>query len=476
MIDMVEFREFERDYSLFNLKIDGVPIWERLRFSTYQEIKQQSGTGQAHTSVNLDNNDHVKGAKIWLRNLFHRNPFLTSKSDVIFVGHQRRKKKLDGYWWDIYCDPIHEEGSLNSVHFEKPYLLKHRTPAKTESLRYLEFIIYGGTIQRKLGLHNITLSPEEKDYLNDVQEGIHQRFNTEIKLSNKVQRLLRNRRCRLWLYKRLLDKIDPEVAVVVVSYGKHMFIEACKQKGIPVIELQHGVIYPDHLGYSYSGDRTKTTFPDYLLTWGEFWGKDIEFPIPDNRVIPVGYPHLDQSTNQYENVRPRDQILFISQGTIGKQLSKFAMELDQHPGVDYKIVYKLHPGEYDRWETEYPWLLEADFEIIDNSDRQLYKLFAESSVQIGVGSTAVYEGLAFGLETYVYDCPGSSILQPLVDDGAATIISSADKLASILGSGSSSFDREYYFASGSTERACTEIERLANEGTPYRVRETDYPN
>jgi hypothetical protein len=466
MNNVVMFKRFERECSLFDLEIDGVPIWERVRLRVFREIKPQTGSGQAHTSIDKDTTDFLKGLSLWIRNFISRNPYFTSENKYLFIGHPRRQKKPDGFWWDPYCDPIHENCSLDSIHFEMPYLLDHRTPAKTESLRYLEFIHYSGTIQRKLGLHGITLNSDTVARLKEVETEIEQRFNAHVDLTSQVQRLLRNRRCRLWLYERLLDRVNPEVVVVVVSYGKHTLIEACKRKNIPVVELQHGIIYPEHLGYSFAGEKTKTLFPDYLLTWGDFWSVDIEFPITDDRIISVGYPHIEQSKNKYSNTTSRKQILFISQGTIGEQLSKFAMEVAQHPDIDHDIVYKLHPGEYDRWQDEYPWLLNADFEIISNSGPSLYELFTDSSVQVGVYSTAVYEGLAFDLETYVYDCSGSGILNPLIKNGAAELVSSVDELTTSLGTRKNSFESDYYFAPNATESVCEVLKRLADEGTP----------
>ena len=150
---------------------------------------------------------------------------------------------------------------------------------------------------------------------------------------------------------------------------------------------------------------------------------NVEFPILEDRVIPVGYPYLEESIDKYDHVETTPQILFISQRTIGEQFSKFAMEVAKYPAINYDIVYKLHPGEYDRWQEEYPWLKEADFEIIDSSELPLYELFAQSSAQVGVGSTAVFEGLAFGLETFVYVGHGSEVLQVLVEDETPQLIS-----------------------------------------------------
>lgn len=469
MHSIEQFHKFEREESLFHLKINDVFIWQRIRFYIYQEIHQELGTGKAHTKIELSRKDQLNGLKLWSKNLIFRNPLLSRKSDFLFVGHPRRKKGSDGYFWDIYCDPIHENCSLNYVHFEMPHLLDHYTPAKTKRLRYLEFVHYSGTIQRKLGFHDVPLTDSEINKLRDIENRIQKIFGTTVELVQRVKRLLTNRKCRLWLYRLLLDKVDPKIAVVVVSYGKHLFIEACKQKGIPTVELQHGVIYPNHLGYSFSGNRTKELFPDYLLTWGEFWNTGVEFPIPKNRVISVGYPFLEKTKMQYEEIHSKDQIIFISQGTIGKQLSKFALKADQHSEINHEIVFKLHPGEYDRWQDEYPWLVDADFEIIDSSEPPLYELFAESSVQIGVYSTAIYEGLAFDLQTYIYDCSGANILKPLIDEGSAELISSADEVANSIGRKENSFESDYYFAPNATEKMCEVLNHLADEGTPYQA-------
>ncbi|USZ71467.1 hypothetical protein [Natronosalvus halobius] len=467
-VDPSTFEDFELNHSLFDLRIDDVAIWERIRFRAFREIQKQNGMGQAHTGIEKNWRDYTRGFWLFLRNLVIKNPYFGGKHDILYVGHHRRKKREDGYWWDIYCDPIHEACGQSYLHVESPHRLEHHTPAKTSNLRYLDLAQYAGTIQQMLGVNEPTIPAIKRRKLKDAQQAIRREFDTDVDLLSRAKEQLHVRRTTLPFYEYFLKRVDPELVVMIVSYIRETLVEACDNLGIPVVELQHGVIYEHHFGYSYPDPRTKETFPDYLLTFGDFWKDAVKFPIPDERVISVGYPYLEQSIGEYKDVKSKEQLLFISQGTIGRQLSKFAMEAERHPDINHEIVYKLHPGEYNRWEAEYPWLLEADFEIVDDSDRQLYQLFAESSAQIGVGSTAVYEGLAFGLETFVYECPGSSVLQPLVDEDTANLVSSANDLASLLGHRKVSFDREYYFTPGATEQACTVIERLADEGTVYR--------
>jgi hypothetical protein len=456
------FLEFESD--LFEIKPQGIPIWEWMRSGVYRELLIKKGIfNEAQTSVEMNVSSYLKGGYLFLRNIVRRNPYFSGTSDFLFYGNPRRKLQSDGYWWDIYCDPIHTKCNLNYLQVESNYKLKHYRPARTENFAYLDFIHYTDFIKRQLGLVSVTLDAETKIVLDTAAEEFKNQFGIEIDFVSKAEYHLRLRKSRRPLYMRLLSRIDPELAVVICSYGKETFIECCKDQDIPVVELQHGIIREDHTGYSYPGNRIKEMFPDYLLTWGEFWGDRVEFPIPDKRVIPVGYPYLEQRRNKHTDVASNDQILLISQRSIGKELSKFALELEQHPHIDHDIVYKLHPGEYDYWEEEYPWLVDADFEVIDSSEPPLYELFAGSNIQVGVYSTAIYEGMVFNLKTFVYDCPGVGTLDSLIEEGAAELISSSDELVLGMSRENSTVDFEYFFESNATEEVCEVLSRLLSE-------------
>ncbi len=461
------FFDMEEKNSLFDIKIRNISIWVRLRKKIYRTICQQRDLeSKAHTTAGDDSRSHLRALKLWGRNIAFQNPFLADSTKKVYYGHPRRKKLEDGLWWDIYCDPIHErENPSEYVHVEYPQVREHRTPAKTENLRYTDFIFYTGGIAERIPGLSVTLSKDEQKKVKKIEAAVKEAFDVELNLRSLVEEKLTHYRYKVPLYKLMLKRVDPDIAIVVVNYGRMNFITACKQLDIPVVELQHGVINRYHTGYHYPGDRENKLFPDYLLTWGKFWKNAVEFPISDDRIVNVGYPFLEKRYKEYRDVSSSDQILFISQGTIGKQLSKFALEVSEHPDIEHDIVYKLHPGEYDRWAEEYPWLVDADFEVIDSSEPPLYELFAQSCVQIGVGSTAIFEGLCFDLETFVYDCPGSSILESIVDEGAAQLVSSADELASTLGTDEVEFDREYYFEPNAIENTYRILERLASEGS-----------
>lgn len=460
-IDPDNFFSFESDLSLFDIRIADIPIWERIRFPVWRAINEQIGASQAHTHVDHNIRSYISGTVSFLKNIVYKNPLLSGSQDLLFVGHERRKKESDGYWWDIYCDPIHESTDYEYVHLEFSYLLDHLTPAKTERLRYLDLIQFGGTIQRKLGLKGPPIPSDIEDQLRNAETEIERRFGAQVDVVEFIRSILDRRMSTLWLYRRLLRRIDPEIVILTVSYGKEDLIEACKERKTPVVELQHGGFGPDHPGYSYPGDRTKETFPDYLFTFGDFWKERVEFPISNDRVYSVGYPYLERQRRRYRSIDTDDSVLFISQGPVGEELTKFAVTYAEIEDT-YDVIVKLHPGEYDRWRETYPWLVDAPLTVIDGDDPPLYELLARNSVQVGVDSTVIYEGLTFGNETYLLKDFKPMRTEHLVEEGRASFVSSSTDLYEYVRTSQESpaIEVTHYFESDPIENIRTAIDEI----------------
>ena len=357
--------------------------------------------------------------KKYLKSLIYvqRNPFLTRKKDIIFLSHPRRKLQSNGKWWDIFTDPIIDELNLSSVSIEDDFLNRYLSPAQTRNLRYFTFLDTLTNLKRLLFFKRQQITEKEKIFLNSISEALFQRFGHRIDVAGFVNGLFIRRKRINPIYKKLLKRIKPKIVIVIVSYGKENFIEVCKEMNILVIELQHGVISKYHVGYSYEGKKArKETFPDYFFTFGDYWSLVVNFPVESKRIISTGYPFFENQKKAYKSTKKKNQILFISQPTSGGEtLSKLAAELSNLEHFDYHVVYKLHPRESYSWKNLYPWLLECKAEVIDHKGKQLYQLFAESKIQIGINSTALYEGLGFNLRTYILDEPGIEYMQSLLD-------------------------------------------------------------
>ena len=83
----------------------------------------------------------------------------------------------------------------------------------------------------------------------------------------------------------------------------------------------------------------------------------------------------------------------------------------------YKIYYKLHPKENLRknscYDIEYP----NNLIILQSSETSIYELFSKVEWIIGVFSTSIYEGLAFGKSAIVMQLPGYEAMLNLIQSG-----------------------------------------------------------
>lgn len=466
------FLEMELDLDLFEWAIDGVPVWERLRFDVHKAILEGTGVlDEPHASTGqTDRRGRIRDL---VEAFTVRNPLFSRDADIVVLGHPRRKRLDDGHWWNVRCDPVVHRLDSRWVLLESSMGHGHSRPPRTERLRYLDAVELPARV--RLRLDRSRLAASDRALLTRVRETIDDRFDVDVDVRARARRVRAFRRSHLPWYVSLLERLDPEIVVLTVSYGyaRETQIEACRRLGIPVVELQHGVIDPYHPGYSFPGpERDKCAFPDYLLVYGRFWRDAVEYPLPEERVRPVGHPFLERQARTYQDRSERDQFVFVSQGAIGRRLSKFAAELASNPAFEHDIVYKLHPAETERYPEEYPWLASADLRVSDGSDQSLYDLFAASTAQVGVYSTALYEGLRFGLQTYLVDLPGAVKLDPLVEDGTATLVGSVDELVATSDEGDtlvSGYDR--YFARDALEAVPETIDRLARAGSQYEGRD-----
>ena len=85
-------------------------------------------------------------------------------------------------------------------------------------------------------------------------------------------------------------------------------------------------------------------------------------------------------------------MLIVSQGTVTRNMVDIAKKLSQ-AFRDYKIIFKLHPGEIPFKERYILLKSYSNIEII--GDHNIYKLIVKSSIIIGYNSTTLFEALKF---------------------------------------------------------------------------------
>lgn len=466
-----KFTNIENEYDLFGVKIKDINIWDKIRYNVYRDIRKQMLNEDAQASTNKSIYNNVKAACKFLYNTFNKNPFSCKKSEYFVVGHSRRKKLSNGKWWDIYFDPIDNKCKIDYSYFEYPHLLEHKNRTETKHVKYLDIdnIISNIPYVDKI-ICKLKYNTEKVKYIDEVFE---RNFSEKINISDIVGKYLYRRHFLLPIYKRIINDVNPDVLIVVVSYSKSILIEASKDLGIPVLELQHGVINDEHPGYSFPHSQHVPSFPDYLLTFGPYWTEGVDVPLSDDRIIPVGYPFLEFQKNQLDHGwETSESIVFISQRTIGTELSRVALALEKSNSYEGDVRYKLHPSEYENWHILYPWLVDSKVEVITDTDVTLYKLFTQADAQVGVNSTALYEGMYFGLQTYLLEVRNYSLDQKLLQQGYAKKVANVNDLENNLEGNSREYnanDMDDIFLKDPFGKVCGVLSNLATHGSVFKA-------
>lgn len=471
---MVEkFNQFEKKYELLNRHYEGFYYWGHVRFDVYNML---IADGMKHVGKNLiDSRKRIKGMLSCIRNSIFRNPLLKVKNrKILFLTSPRRMKEGNTYM-SIYTDDIAGAFGENAYTAEYPYTgtLVHQEPIGTPGVLYLDYIFsyykVCSLLHKKKYKNVQSVGKEIAEWL---QVEIEDYFGIHVD-SQKIANLFANRYFRMYYelkpINRLLEKINPELVVVVCSYSRsHMpFVEAAKRKKIRVIELQHGVMGRGHPAYNYPEKANHNFFPDEIFLFSEYWKHVTRFPISEEMLITTGFPYLEKSVGKYRNEvkkKSKTNILVISQLNCGHDLAKVITELVsllEQRGIDYHMIYKLHPSEDAKGFIErFPLLTNDRIEIIGESEKELYYYMAHSDIQIGMFSTAIYEGLYFELTTYLYETVKTKeYMVDLCEKGYARMFSTATDLLKKMDSSHQESSKEYrqFFAEGGKEKIIFEL-------------------
>lgn len=441
-----KYEVIETKYNLFEQELQEFRFWDYLRFPVWSKILQETGTTDTPHRRPVGGETKLSRRIRILNSFVFYNPLLAGKYDYLFIGSSRRKLDSDGTYTDPYCDPVIEFlGKNRCLLLERPYCNTYFSPRRTANIAHIEaFSIYRRIKRMKISPPDLTDS--ELDFLKTVATTIANEYNlADFSLRSEFERSYYTRQYLYPVALKLLKKISPKAVFLVCSYGNEPFIEACKSENIPAIELQHGILGPYHPGYSYPNTGMKKSFPDYFFSFGKFWEDNSSLPLPDDKIFTIGFPYFTQEQSRFSRRKKKNIVLFISQGTVGAPLSRFAADLESYLPDGWKIIYKLHPGEVLNWKTHYPWLLKSNIQVISDESPPLYQLMAEAKIQIGVNSTALIEGLAFNCRTFIIKLPGFEYMQTLLDSKLANLIETVEEFT-FESSNPPFIETNYFFA------------------------------
>lgn len=442
------FIEIEEKNDVFTLAYEDIYYWKLIRFELFELIKKKLDIAKEGHPLTLKDKA-VKAMKlVWYSfcNIYRNRKI--KKADVLLLTHGR-KTLVHGKYIDLYLNNKIEELDKNNISYvvidRADHYGNHQGMMKEN---YIYFERFGHIIREglyKIGMNKINVE-SDLEKIQHIEDEIKEKLEIDVDLKYLIKRRIFRFKVDKKYYNKLLNRIKPKKLYLVVSYGKEDLIAAAKERNIEVVELQHGVISNYHMGYYFPFKDNIPYFPNKLIVQGEFWKESVSYP----KDVEIAVESINSFNKVYispEN-KKENSVLFISQGSIGRELSKVAARFS----LENKIVcyYKLHPSEFNIWKSNYKELVEASkkgFIKVVEKEENIYSMMERCKYIIGVYSTAIYESLLYdSTKVFVIDIEGYQYMDFLIKNNYIILLEKNFNLEDLTKSNSDSIlDKSYFF-------------------------------
>ena len=425
------FLNVEEKYNLFDLKIRNVEIWAYLRFNFFFKKIVLGGESQLYP---IKKKKRICDKFSHFLQVINRSPFKNAKRvDLLVFSHPRRIKVGD-YYEDIYIDKFVKK--LHSTYCIIEPLYDHLIPNEIDELKYMDSIEYLVKLKNFFYRKLHPLKVKEINIVKKIIAIIKKEFNLCIDEKSLIHSILFTisyaKHMEYYLTK-LIIATKPKAILETVYYDnlKLTINKTAAKLGVKTIEIQHGVISKYHIAYNFNKKNNFNWFPDEIWCFGQYYKDIMRIPIEKNSIEVIGFDYLNRMHKKYttEQIITHDNkeiILFISQWAITDKILNLAINLNKVINKDkYKIVFKLHPREKSRFENH-----TNDYDGIEiiSDEEHLYQLFAKSSFLVGVFSTAVFEGLKFGLKTFILKTTGYEYMEDMIKQEIVHLVENENQI------------------------------------------------
>jgi hypothetical protein len=389
---------------------DGFLIWGRLRYGIFRLLLNQTQSNPSSTNnLNFRNSipsnslSKIKAVFQTIRLLLFGINWFVGKVDGICINGSKIRKAGKS---NLFVG----KSNLAFYHIENIKLLSVFNYEKDIDFnKYLGKTSYIDSMVTLSKLISIFKKKKiESDYL-AIEEVFVVIKNKFIELNLNPDDLIPNHKeCKRylrfhyhlgWLFQISFGRLKPKFLVIEDgNYGggnSSLIIKTANNLGIKTIEMQHGVFdvaffYEESLMSLKSFEIQKTKF---VFTFGKYWTDWVSIP---GKAIEIGSVLLAEELNKPQK-KDDDQlntILFCSQGSNNQILLETAAQLSVLVAATYKVIYKLHPKEYELIESyQSNFIQYPNLQFLSNVNT--YDLLKQSTFVVGSFSTLLFESLYF---------------------------------------------------------------------------------
>lgn len=467
-----KFLDFEKENDCFSLEYKGIPYWHFIRRQLYNHIAFGSNTdSERHPDLNRSFHEKLGFFPHVLPQI---QQFFSRESFDLFVSYVYLRKEVDGKSINPFLY------FLDSLGYSEKYdtvfsgnWVSPTPPGHNNSLIELLYIPFW--IYNKMGTKlNLVKIPELKLIVKSLNEQFGVSLDYGYYLDSVRTSVIKFKLMKRYFKRLLRNKY--KCVIIGCHYNTYNFsmISAARELGIPVVELQHGIINKLHIPYIFKDITAKGKYmPNYIFMFGEYGAKACSLPESTTAIV-TGLPLLDYSRERYKDIK-RDQkkVVLYSSGTVGRILSQLAIRLaDIACPLGYTVVFKLHPNERLTWRQRYPWLVEANNIQIEDRPINIHEILASAKHHAGVASTVFLEAIALETRAYIYHLEKWEWHEDIIKEGYAHLFETETELLQLIQSDEDINTHEiansFYKSNAIQNMQCAFDAILNKEGSPAK--------
>jgi len=419
--------------------VNGFYYWHFLRFEFFDRLITAKAwiLKPARSTINSGRHRAKAGWNICRNSLSANWRSDSAPADLLVLGSDRRVR-FGNRIIEPYTDLILDEIAWKATQWEAPYGWKHRPHDTAVPVVYMDSLFLEAALKMQLRPLNGSMIRKEAGFLRQFASTFGVSLEEQSLYRLIMQMAFYHEYFSQSLEARLLRKKVRMILMVNHYEPLHLLISGIAKKcGIYVVELQHGNLCRYHIGYNFAHEDRLETLPHEIFTYGEYWQNKPLLSANGVRLTVTGMPYYESRTSVH-SAAPQDgliRILIISQESLGLRFAAMAMALARRLDPNrYRIVYKLHPREYDIWEQAYPESFRSSgVEIAGNVD--LYSLLSRCDFHVGAYSTTIIESLGFGKRLILLEGYGAHYFSDLIGQSGVSLARNDDDVLKIIQSG-----------------------------------------
>jgi len=423
--------QVEARYDFLQYEVDGWCVWPILRFGVAKVLTNVFTTDRSRLG-------RVERLSLALRDI-PRLMVLKRARYVVKTYPSGLAEPESGLYKDIWFDDLLREiGAYFKIEsINNPMFIPRRRVALVKShMTTTLFDSMSAVLARTVG------PPYISKIALRLSSILQSEFGTDAFTPRRVRTKLLYFYWLKKIYTWLLGRVHPEY-LLIADPSEYALVAAARERGIKVVELQHGINDRYHSGYSWTAYAVKykdrMPIPDHLFLYGKHWKRELDVHgFWGDALRVVGGLRVDQYRKLRSATHKDDQctLVLTTQGIDVEKAIAFTKDFLElaSDNLALRLYIKLHPIEETSKEP-YLAAFHADRRVqvfLGNEGSSTFELLTRAHFHISISSAAHYDALGLGVATVVLPLTTYETVLPLCEAGHALLARSPHELLDMV--------------------------------------------